>query len=281
MDAFLRRFRRNRSAMGAAAVVLLLGLFALAAPWISPHAIDAAGLSDRARQGLQGSSDRHLLGTDLHGNDVLSLVLHGARTSLGLGLSASLATLIVGMLVGVTTGYFGGWYDAIWMRCIDVVLAFPALLLLILVAASLGPGLDTLFLALVLVGWAPTARVVRSIVMGLKGEEWVLAARAIGATPLRILWRHVLPNCIPSLLVVFSMRVGITLLSVANLNFLGLGSPTHVSWGGMVYDALDYMQSAPLWSLAPATAIALTVLAFNFLGDGLRDALDPKMRDYL
>lgn len=281
MEDFLRRFRRNVTAMASTVLVLVLVLLALAAPWIAPHSIDAAGRSDRASQGLQGVSARHWLGTDLHGNDVLSLVLHGARSSLGLGLAASFATLVVGVLVGMTAGYFGGWFDAICMRCIDVVLAFPALLLLILVAASLGPGLDTLFVALVLVGWAPTARIVRSLVLGLRSEEWVLAARAVGAGPSRILLRHVLPNCIPTLLVVFSMRVGITLLSVANLNFLGLGSPAHVSWGGMVYDALDYLQAAPWWSLAPATAIALTVLAFNFLGDGLRDALDPKMRDFL
>ncbi len=281
MSTFREQFLRNRAAVVSAVVSLVICTAALLGPVIAPHATDVRGLADRIHESLQGPSWRHPLGTDLHGNDILSLVLVGARTSLLIGIGASATVLVIGVFIGLTTGYIGGWYDAIWMRLIDVILAFPSLLLLILIAAALEPGVGTLFVALTIVGWAGVSRVVRSVTLAIKNEEFVIAARALGATRTRILSRHVLPNCIPILIVIFTMRVGVTILAVANLNFLGLGDPASISWGGLVFEGHDYIALAPWWSLFPASAIAVTVLAFNFLGDGLRDALDPKMRDLM
>ncbi len=267
--------------MGAAGVVFL-SVVATLAPFLAPHSVSVHDLTSTLGNALVSPSWTHPFGTDWHGSDIFSKVIMGTRISLAIGLSASLVSMFIGLLVGVLSGYFGGWVDSILMRFTDVVLAFPSLLLTILIAASLGPGLMSIFLALTVSGWAGNARMVRSLVLTLREQEFVMAAVGAGARPGRIIAYHILPNCLSTLIVLFTMRVGITILSEASLNFLGLGAPAQApSWGVMVFYGMDHVTRAPWCSIWPATAIAFTVLCFNFLGDGLRDALDPKMRDVL
>lgn len=265
-------------AVGSAAlcVVALLG------PSLAPYPVRVEDIAVTLDNTLLGPSFPHPFGTDWHGSDVLSKVILGARISLVIGLFASLLSMVIGTLVGVLSGYFGGWTDTLLMRFTDVVLAFPSLLLTILIAASLGPGLMSVFLALTVSGWAGTGRMVRGLVLTLREREFVIGAIAAGAGPWRIVMHHILPNCTSTLIVLFTMRIGITILSEASLNFLGLGAPSDApSWGVMVFYGMDHMRQAPWCAIWPATAIAVTVLCFNLLGDGLRDALDPKMRDVL
>lgn len=224
-------------------------------------------------------SSAHPMGTDWHGVDVCSRVLKGTRYSVGIGLAASAVAVTVGLFVGLTTGYFGGLYDAVWMRFVDVVLAFPELLLTILIAATFEPGLKTVFLALSLSSWAGIARLIRSLVLSARKQEYITAAIALGATDTRVILRHLLPNMLPTLAVIFATRIGVMILAEASLNFLGLGAtPGAPSWGVMVYYGMDHLADAPWCAVAPATAIALTVFSFNLLGDGVRDALDPRLR---
>lgn len=221
----------------------------------------------------------HPLGTNWHGIDVFSQVVRGTRYSVAIGLASSAVAVAIGLFVGLTTGYFGGWYDATWMRIVDVVLAFPELLLTILIAATFEPGLKTVFLALWMASWAGIARLIRSLVISARKQEYVTAAIALGATDTRVILRHLLPNMLPTLAVIFASRIGVMILAEASLNFLGLGAPAgDPSWGVMVYYGMDHLSDAPWCAVAPATAIALTVLSFNLLGDGVRDALDPRLK---
>ncbi|MBI2942580.1 MAG: ABC transporter permease [Candidatus Wallbacteria bacterium] len=265
-------------AVGAAALCVV----ALAAPWIAPYPVGVESLASTLGTTLEPPSLGHLFGTDWHGSDVFSKVIMGTRVTIFIGLVASLLSMVIGVLVGVASGYFGGWIDTVLMRLTDVVLAFPSLLLTILIAASLGSGVTSIFLALTVSGWAGTGRMVRSLVLTLREQEFVLAAVAAGAGAGRIIFHHILPNCLSTLIVLFTLRIGITILSEASLSFLGLGAPSSApSWGVMVFYGMDHVRQAPWVAIWPASAIAVTVLCFNFLGDGLRDALDPKMRDVL
>jgi len=242
-----KRFFKQPLGIIGSAVVLVLLVVAIFAPHVAPYDTSAQDLKDR----WQPPSRTHLLGTDYHGVDMLSRVIMGTRISLAIGLGASALTVAIGLAVGVLSGYAGGRTDLLVMRVIDVTLAFPSLLLIIILAAVLGQSLLAVFLALALVNWAPVAQLVRGQVLSLKHREFVTASRALGARHLRILARHVLPNCLSVLLVVFTMKLGTMILAEASLTFLGLG---------------------------PASAIALTVIAFNLVGDALRDALDPRLQ---
>lgn len=278
----LARLIRHRSALMGFVGTCLILLVAALGPRMAPYSIDGAGTVERVLDRLKPPGLLHPLGSDHMGADVLSLVLHGAGPTIKVSLGAALAGTLAGAAVGVCAGYQGGLADMIIMRLIDVVLAFPSLVLAILVAASLGPGATSITLALVLTGWAAPARVVRSAVLVLREEEYILAARAIGCSPFRVMARHLLPNCLPLIIVLFTMRLGVMILAESSLSFLGLGSPAGApSWGVMVDTGRSYIGAAPWCSMAPATAIALTVLAFNFLGDGLRDLLDPRLRGRL
>jgi len=257
--------------------VLFISVFG---PLLAPHPIQIQGILETGEPPKQPPSWRHPFGTDWHGLDVFSKVLSGARYSVGIGLATTAVSMVLGLFVGLTSGYFGGWYDAVWMRLVDVVMAFPSLLLAILIAASLEPGLLTIFLALSLVSWAPVARLVRSLVLSLKQQEFVLAAVALGASHTRVIVRHILPNLLPTLAVIASTRIGILILSEANLSFLGLGAPSDApSWGVMVFFGMDHVNEAAWCSVFPATAIALAVFSFNLVGDGIRDMLDPRLKD--
>ena len=270
----LRRLARNPLAWTGGVIAVLILFAAVLGPTLAPYDVNRPDLRER----LQAPSFRHLLGTDHTGADVLSRILYGARVSLVIGVGASALTLVLGVLFGTLAGYHGGWLDHLVMRMVDVWLAFPELLLVIILAAVMGPSLVSVFLAIGLANWAPVARLVRSQVLSLRERDFVTAARALGADDLTILLRHILTNCTSLLLVVFTMRLGTMILAEASLTFLGLGSVNQAnSWGLMVrFAGSDFDR---YWqALFPATAIALTVVGFNLLGDALRDALDPTFR---
>ena len=271
----LRAFRKNRMAMAGLAFVLLLVLLTIFAPWISPHDPYRVALNEQ----LLPSSTTYWLGTDNFGRDVLTRILYGARISLVVGIVPSLISLIIGTVLGILSGYFGNRTDFVVMRLADMMIAFPSLLLAMVVMYTLGANLLNIFLALALVGWAGVARVVRAQTLALKQKEFIEAARAGGTGRATIMFRHIFPNVIPTLIVLFSLSIPEAIMWESSLSFLGVGvQPPEASWGLLVAKGKEYLFQAPLVAISPGVAILLTVLAFNFIGDGLRDALDPKDR---
>ncbi|GBC97097.1 Glutathione transport system permease protein GsiD [bacterium HR16] len=253
----------------------LMAVLALFAPAIAPYRYDAQD----ATAVLQPPSAQHLLGTDELGRDVFSRLVYGARVSLTVVLQVELLEVLIGVTLGLLAGYFRDRWDALIMRFTDMMFAFPDILLAILIVAILGPGLHNVFIALALTGWPGMARVVRSQVLALREREFVEAARAIGLSHFRILWRHVLPNLLPTVLVAATVDSAGIVLAESALSFLGLGAqPPLPSWGRMIDDARQLMRSHPMLLVYPATMLSLTVMALNFLGDGLRDMWDPRRR---
>lgn len=251
-------------------IVFLLGV-AFLAPMLVPHDPMETDPMRRLK-----SPEGFLLGCDQLGQCVWSRLIYGARLSLMIGFAARLAALIIGLGIGLAAGYYGGWLDWLLMRIVDIFLAFPSLLLAIAISMVLGHGLTTVILAIAIVGWAETARIIRSAAMELRGAEFVQAARAMGAGDLRIILTHILPNCLPLVTVIFAMGMATAILSEASLSFLGLGAdPSLPTWGGMVSMGKDYLWVNPGLSLWPGFCIALTVIVFNVLGDELRDVFDP------
>ena len=229
---------------------------------------------------LQPPSAAHWFGTDELGRDVLSRILYGSRLSLAIGILPSVISLVIGIVLGLLAGYFGGWADYVIMRLADVMLSVPSLLLAMVVMYTLGSSTVNLFVALSMVGWASVARVVRSQTLSLKESEYVEAAQSIGVSRFNIMRRHILPNCVPSLIVLFTLNVPAAILSESSLSFLGIGAqPPAASWGLMVNQSKQFLFTQPWLALAPCVAIMVVVLAFNFLGDGLRDVLDPYMKN--
>ncbi len=271
-------FRHHGVQVGGALVGLFV-LAALLASWLAPfdpHAIPT-GL---AAASLLPPGPPHALGTDALGRDLLSRVLYGGRVSLLVGVGVELVTVLIGALIGLIAGYYGGWADGLLMRVTDVVMAFPSLILAIgLIAVFEKPGLDKVFLVLVLLGWTTIARVVRGEVLSLKTREYIQAARALGVGGGTILARHLLPNCLAPLLVAATIGVGGNMVAEAGLSFLGLGAqaPT-ISWGAMLAEGQTFLASAPWVAVFPGLALMLAVLGINLLGDGLRDLLDPRFR---
>jgi ABC-type dipeptide/oligopeptide/nickel transport system permease subunit len=259
--------------------VLLFVAAALLAPWLAPfdprHV--PAGL---AALTLRPPGPAHLLGTDALGRDLLSRVLYGGQVSLMVGVGVEVLAALVGTLIGLLAGYYGGWLDSILMRVTDVVMAFPSLILAIgLIAVFETPGLDKVFLVLVLLGWTTIARVVRGEVLSLKNRDYVQAARALGIGDGAILFRHLLPNCLAPILVAATIGIGGNMVAEAGLSFLGLGaqSPT-ISWGAMLAEGQTFLVAAPWVAVFPGLALLLAVLGVNLLGDGLRDLLDPRLK---
>ncbi len=277
MNATRRYFRQPLGILGAALAAVLI-LTALFAPVLAPYNTETGRLDEFSK----APSRAHWLGTDHVGVDVLSRLIMGSRLSLTICLGASLLTVAIGMSLGVLAGYAGGWTDLVVARVIDIMLAFPGLLLILILAVAFGArggGLAGVLLSLALVSWAPVAQLVRAQVLSLKGREFVTAGRVLGATHARLILRHILPNCMSLLIVVFTMRLGTMILAETSLSFLGLGaSGDGNSWGLMVNLSYDDIQAHWWQSVFPASAIALTVIAFNLVGDSLRDALDPKLR---
>ena len=265
----------NLPALLAAAALSLLVLAAAIGPSLVPHDYRATDL-DSLRQ---PPSRVHWLGTDSKGRDILARIVHGARISLAVGVSASALSLVIGTFFGMAAGYYGGRADLVLSQVFDVFLAFPALLLAIGISAVMPPGLLSAMLAITLVSWAGFARLVRGITLSLKEQAYVEASRALGASTARILLRHILPNALPLLLVAASLRVGGFILLEAALSFLGLGvQPPTPTWGSMISLSRAYIHAAPWMVIFPGLAISVTVISFNLLGDYLRDRLDPRFQ---
>ena len=274
-DLMRRMARENKIAAASFFLIVVLFLAAALAPLLTPYEENEMDLLHR----LSAPSAEHLLGTDEGGRDVLTRLLYGARVSLLIGVIPALLSLILGALLGVAAGYRGGWTDTIIMRLADVTLAFPSMLLAMVIMYSLGGGIQNIFLTLTLVNWANVARVVRAQTLQLKSGEFVEAAQVIGVPRDRIMRRHILPNCLPTLIVLFTLNVPSAILTESSLSFLGLGiQPPNASWGLMVNTGRQFLYNAPWLSFVPSAAIMLAVLSFNFLGDGLRDVLDPRQR---
>lgn len=280
-----RRFVANRAAVAGAVVIATLVAIAILAPWLGhdPLAHDIEhGLSPRGAP-LSPSADA-LLGTDHLGRDVWSRLAAGATTSLAIAALATALALVIGLTIGLCAGYAGGWVDNSLMRIVDLVLAFPVLLLAILLAAllreaGLASSLAPVVLTLAIVSWTTMARVIRGKAMTLARSEYVLAARALGASPLRIIVRHILPNVVGALLVVVALGFAQNLLAEAALSYLGLGPPPPApTWGRMLYEGRVYYRTAPHLVIAPALAILVAVVAFNLVADGVRDVFDGKGR---
>ena len=275
-EKILQMFKNNKVTLAASVVLLLICLTAILAPLVSPYDPNEIHLGDELNQ----PSSKYLLGTDEYGRDVLSRVIHGGRISLIVGFVPTLIDMLIGLFLGLISGYYGGRIDFAIMRLADMVLAFPSFLLALLIMYTFKPGLLLLFIALSLVGWAGTARVVRSQTMSLKEKEFVEAARSVGVKNWKIMIKHILPNCLPSLIVLFTLSIPGSIMTESSLSFLGVGiQPPNSSWGLLVNKYKKYLFDIPIAALAPGVAILLVVLAFNFLGDGLRDAIDPYMKE--
>jgi ABC-type dipeptide/oligopeptide/nickel transport system permease subunit len=273
-DALRRLFRNKLAIIG----MVILGLFvfcALFAPWIAPYDPIAQDVTRRR----EPPSWEHPFGLDEVGRDLLSRVIYGARVSLYVGVASVSLAIIAGTLIGAVSGYAGGWIDNLVMRIMDIMLAFPSLLLAIAIVAILGPGLLNMLYAIAFVSIPAYARIVRASVLAAKEMDYTLAARAIGCSSSRILFRHIMPNCLTPIIVQGTLGIATAILDAAGLSFLGLGAqPPTPEWGAMLGQGRGSVFTAPHVVIFPGLAIMLSVLGFNLLGDGLRDALDPRLR---
>lgn len=270
-----RRFRGYRPGLAGLVIVGLLIVIAIFAAPLAPY--EPNGIQTRLRG--DAPSREHLLGNDDRGRDVLSRLIYGTRIALIVGLGATAIAVTIGVSIGATAGYFGGKVDFALSRIIDTLMAFPTLALLITLAAVLGPSLVNVIIAIGTTIWASYARIVRADVLSLRERDYVLAARASGAGSTRIIVRHMLPNVLGPVIVLATLGIGSIIILESALSFLGLGiQPPNPSWGGMLSDGRAHIRNYPHIAIAPGVAIGITVLAFNLLGDGLRDALDPRQR---
>lgn len=273
----VRQFKRNRLAIAGLAVVIVLYLVALLAPLLAPY--DPIAQTDIARTGYLSPGGDHLLGTDRFGRDVLSRIIYGSRISLSIGFIATALSITIGTLFGAVAGYFGGKIDSIIMRFTDMVLAFPRLVLLIMIVALFEPSIAVIIIVLGLTQWPGTTRIVRGDVLSLREREFIQAAHALGMSRFRILMRHLIPNVLAPVIVTATLGIGNTIVMEAGLSFLGLGvQPPTPTWGSMVAEGKDNLLGAWWVATFPGLTIVLVVLAFNLVGDGLRDALDPRLR---
>ena len=281
-----RRLRHNKMAMAGLVIIILLVLIAILAPWLAPYDYDYQRINDpnvpaelKASYKNHPPSREHWLGTDDLGRDILSRLIYGSRVSVEVGVVAVAISLVIGLFFGALAGYFGGWGDSVIMRSADVFFAFPTVLGAIAIMTLLGPGLRNVFIAIGVLGWATIARIFRGSILSVKENDYVEAARALGASHSRIIWRHIMPNAIQPIIVYATMSVGGAILAEAWLAFLGLGQQLPApSWGNMLTQYLTYYTTDPWMMFIPGTAIMISVLAFILLGDGLRDALDPRLR---
>ncbi len=272
---FWQRFRKNRLAVAGLAVVVLLFVLSFLAPWISPYDAGAIDLKSI----LQPPSAKHPLGTDPLGRDVLSRMIWGAGISLKVGFVATGIAIVIGTLLGAAAGYYGRWVDALIMRFVDIMLCFPTFFLILAVIAFLEPSIWNIMLIIGATGWMGITRLVRADFISLKERDFVLAAKAIGASDARIIFRHLLPNAMASILVAATLGVAGAILTESALSFLGIGvQPPTPSWGNMLTAGKDNIDIAWWLSLYPGLAILVTVLGYNLLGEGIRDALDPRLR---
>lgn len=271
-----RSFKKNKLALTGAAIVLFFIIVAICAPIIAPEGINDQKLPQR----LLAPSAVHWFGTDDFGRDIFSRVVYGARISLWVGFLAVLGSIVVGCLLGIIAGYYGKWIDALISRIFDIMLAFPSILLAIAIVAVLGPSLRNALIAIAIINIPNFGRLIRSRVLSVKEEEYIMAAKAIGMKDSRILLQHILPNSLAPIIVQGTLAIATAIIEAAALGFLGLGAEApNPEWGKMLSDAKNFMIQAPWTMFFPGLAIMLTVLGFNLMGDGLRDALDPRMKN--
>jgi len=273
-DAFVR-LRRNRLAVAGAIIIISLALASIIVPLVSPYEFDEQNLNAI----LEGPSHAHLLGTDGLGRDVFTRLFYGARTSLAVGIFVQFIVLAIGLPIGALAGYAGGRVDNLLMRFVDVMFAFPDLLLIILIRAILGGSIYMIFLAIGLVAWVNLARLIRGQILSLKQRDFITAARAMGGSGPYITLRHLLPNSLGPVIVLVTFGIPRAIFAEAALSYIGIGiKPPTPSWGTMIQDGYNNIFGAPYLVLFPAIAVGILMLAFTFLGDGLRDALDPRER---
>jgi len=271
----MKRLSRNKAAMAGLIVTLTLFLVAFLSPWIMPYEYSKLNMADK----LQSVSWRHICGTDEMGRDIFSRLLYGARASLLLGFLATIASTILGMIIGSIVGYFGGLVDTVVMRLVDILQAIPGILLAIAISAALGTGFINTIIALSIGGIPMTVRLLRGSILRVRKMEYLEAAQLINCSAPRTIMKHILPNSISPIIVSVTMGIGNTILMAASLSYIGLGiQPPTPEWGAMLSASRTYMRDYPHMVLFPGIAIALVVLSLNMLGDGLRDALDPKLK---
>jgi len=270
-----RRLKRNKLAMVGLGIVIILILIAIFAGFIAPY----DPITRIKEDSSLSPSREHLFGTDLLGRDIFSRVIYGSRISIAVGVVAVGISVVIGLFLGALSGYFGSVSDAIIMRIADIFFAFPYILGAIAIMTVLGPGIVNIFIAIGILGWASFARIFRSSVLSIKNKEYIEAARALGASNYRIITKHIFPNAMAPIIVYATMNVGTAIIVEAALSFLGLGvQPPTPAWGKMLSESLDYIDIAPWMMLFPGMAIVITVLGFVLLGDGLRDAFDPRLK---
>ncbi|HWA45775.1 MAG TPA: ABC transporter permease [Hypericibacter adhaerens] len=280
MNEAWRRFRQDKLALAGLVIIAATVLLATLAPWIAPFDPAEQFFDGLTLEGSPLPPNAHFwLGTDLLGRDLLSRLIYGARTSLVIGVAANGVAVVVGALLGSVAGFVGGWLSSAIMRLTDLMMAFPALLLAIALAAIFAPSLWIVAMVIAMVNWVQIARVVYTETRALAQRDYIEATRALGAGPLRILFRHILPHLVPTVLVYATLGIATTVLLEATLSFLGVGvRPPTPSWGGIIFESQSYFLSAPWLVFFPGAAILLVALAFNLVGDALRDALDPTQR---
>jgi len=270
-----RRLKNNKAAMIGLTLLIFITLLAIVGPYFAKHTYSEQFLS----MSNAPPSAEYWFGTDNLGRDLYVRILYGARISMAIGVVGSLITLVIGVVYGGISGYFGGRVDSIMMRIVDIMYCIPMLLYLIMLMVLLGPGLSNIFLALGLVYWLRMARIVRGQILSLKEQEYIMAVELIGASTWRILARHLIPNTLGPIIITATLAIPEAIFTEAFLSFIGLGvSAPMASWGVLASEGVANLRSYPFQLLFPAAAISITMLCFNFLGDGLRDALDPRMR---
>ncbi len=273
---FFQLITQSKSVLIGGAFILVVVICAIFAPVISTHDPYEMNMSERL---LTPMEDGHILGTDQYGRDLFSRIIYGARVSLEVGLVSVVLAMVIGVTLGLVSGYYGGWVDTLIMRIVDIFLSFPVLLLAIALVAALGPGIENVILALGFVYWTNYARIVRANVLAIKEEEYIQAAKTIGSNDFRIIFLNILPNCMAPIVVVATLGLGTAIVSEATLSFLGLGiQPPESSWGWTLAFGMKFIREAPHLSVYPGLAIMFTVLGFNLLGDGIRDLTDSKLK---
>ncbi len=275
---FLRVFLGRKVVIFGAVIIAILIFVALTADWITPY----DPYQQNLRESLKPPSSAHWLGTDALGRDTLSRIIYGTRTSLAVGVNSVGLAALIGMTLGLLAGYLGGWISTLIMRCVDALMAIPPLMLALAIGAALGGGLNNVIISLG-ISLIPTyVRLMRGQVLAVKQSDYIKASEIIGSSDLRTMLAHVLPNCLSPLIVLITLNLGVAIIAEAGLSFVGLGiTPPGAAWGSMVNDGYRYLLSNPILSFAPGFCVMLVVLAFNLVGDGLRDALDPRLRGTL
>lgn len=273
--AVLKAILKHKVSCVGIIIILLLFLMAVFAPFLAPHDPNEQDLYHV----LEGPSRKHLLGTDDVGRDLLSRVIYGSRVSLLVGVAATTFSAVIGVLLGLIAGYKGGIFDMVIMRITDTFMCIPGLILLLVMAAALGPGLHNIIIAISLIGWTGFARIIRGQVLMVRELPYIEASNAAGASGFRIMFQHLLPNSLAPIIIAASITLGGVIMLESAAAFLGLGvQPPTPSWGKELRIGYSYLEIVPLFSIAPGLMITLAILAFNFLGDGMRDALDPRLR---